>query len=316
LWGLLSSRWGVEMAEDSVKNIVGKKRTLGRGVVPLGGAEVATEKENIGQKSALERRTPPRGATIAADGTLRCRFECKYQISEAKAAAVEKFIQPYLHPDRYCKLQPTGSYPIVSLYLDSPNLQLCKESLTGQKNRFKLRIRGYNDDPSYPKFFEIKRRLNFTIVKDRHRVKHSEVERLLSGGPLPEQYYSTEQEPLKQFLFYMRAINAGPIVLVRYIRRAYEDDSENRVRITFDRKLSFKMCDQPRVTLNSPGWQRYPISDVILEIKFTSRFPTWLTHLARCLELQQQSFSKYASSVCGASAMRFSAPRVYGFNGT
>jgi SPX domain protein involved in polyphosphate accumulation len=202
------------------------------------------------------------------------------------------------------------------LYLDSPNLTLCKETLTGKKNRFKLRIRGYNDDPAYPKFFEIKRRLNTVIVKDRQRVKHSDVERLLSGGPLPEHYYSTEQEPLKQFLFYARIINAGPLVLVRYIRRAYEDDSENRVRVTFDRKLGFKMCDQPRVTLNSPGWQRHPINDVILEIKFTSRFPAWLTHLVRCLELQQQSFSKYANCVCGASAMKFSAPKVYGFNGT
>jgi len=312
LWEFLGPRWGVEMTEDSVEDIVGKKRALGQGIVPLGGVKVAPEKETVAQK----RLKLLKGATIAADGTLRCRYECKYQISEAKAAAVENFIQPYLNLDHYTKLQPTRSYPIVSLYLDSPNLQLCKESLTGQKNRFKLRIRGYNDDPAYPKFFEIKRRINTTIIKDRHRVKNSDIERLLSGGPLPERYYSTEQEPLKQFLFYMRTINAGPMVLVRYIRRAYEDDSENRVRVTFDRKLSFKMCYQPRFALNSPGWQRYPINDVILEIKFTSRFPTWLTHLVRCLELHQQSFSKYANCVCGAAATKIAAPRVYGFNGT
>jgi hypothetical protein len=304
------------MAEDSVKDIVGRKRTLGRGIVPLGGDKVATEKETIGRKSALERRiTPPRGATIAADGTLRCRYECKYQISEAKAAEVEKFIQPYIRPDRYCKLQPTGWYPIVSLYLDSPNLTLCKETLTGKKNRFKLRIRGYNDDPAYPKFFEIKRRLNFVIIKDRQRVKHSDVERLLSGGALPEQYYSTEQEPLKQFLFYMRTINAGPLVLVRYLRRAYEDDSETRVRVTFDRELSYKITNRPVVELGGPGWQRHPFNNIILEIKFTSRFPTWLTRMVECLELYQQSFSKYANCVCGASAMKFGSPRIYGFDG-
>jgi hypothetical protein len=299
------------MAEDSIKDIVSKRSSEGD-IVPLGGVKVAPEKETAAQK----RLGALKGAAIAADGTLRCRFECKYQISEAKAAMVERFIQPYLSPDRYTKLQPTGSYPIFSLYLDSPDLRLCKESLTGQKNRFKLRIRGYNDDPAYPKFFEIKRRINVAIIKDRHRVKNSDIERLLSGGPLPEQYYSTEQEPLKQFLFYMRTINAGPMTLVRYVRRAYEDDSENRVRVTFDRKLSFKMCYQPRFTLNSPGWQRYPINDVILEIKFTSRFPVWLTRMVRCLELHQQSFSKYANSVCGAAATKIAAPRVYGFNDT
>lgn len=244
-------------------------------------------------------------ATKAADGTLRCRFEMKYQISESKAAAVENFIRPYLELDRYCKLQPSSSYPIVSMYLDSADLKLCRESLTGQKNRFKLRVRGYTDDPAYPKFFEIKRRLNMVIVKDRQRVVHRDVERLLSGGSLPEQYYSTEQEPLKQFLFYMCSINARPIVLVRYNRRAYEGASETRVRVTFDRNLSYRMCSGPDVMLSGLGWQEHSINDVILEIKFTSRYPAWLTRMVRCLDLRQQSFSKYTHCVQGASSMRF-----------
>jgi hypothetical protein len=299
------------MAEESIKDIVGKRDSKG-GIVLLGGVRGAPEKE----RRSRVRNVPLRGAVIAADGTLRCRYECKYQISEAKAAAVERFIQPYIHPDRYCRLQPTGYYPIASLYLDSRNLTLCKETLTGKKNRFKLRIRGYNDDPAYPKFFEIKRRLNFVIIKDRQRVKHSDVERLLSGGVLPKQYYSTEQEPLKQFLFYMQSLNARPLVLVRYLRRAYEDDSETRVRVTFDRKLSYKMTNRPTVELGGTGWQRHPFNDIVLEIKFTSRFPAWLTRMVECLELRQDSFSKYAHCVCGASAMKFSAPRVYGFDGT
>jgi hypothetical protein len=298
------------MAKDSLIDIVGKRDSKGN-IVPLGGIKVAPEKQTVVQK----RLGPSKGATIAADGTLRCRFECKYRISAAKVAAIEKFIRPYIHPDRYCKLQPTGWYPIVSLYLDSPNLTLCKETLTGKKNRFKLRVRGYSDDPISPKFFEIKRRLNTVIIKDRQRVKYSDVARLLCGGVLPEQYYSTEQEPLKQFLFYMQSINARPLTLVRYLRRAYEDDSENRVRVTFDRQLCYKMTNKPVVELGGTGWQRHPFNDFVLEIKFTSRFPAWLTRMVGCLELQLDSFSKYASCVCGASAMKFSAPNIYGFDG-
>jgi hypothetical protein len=273
-----------------------------------------SSQDTVEQRSQRHSIVPLGGPQIAADGTLRCRFEMKYQISESKAAAVEHFIQPYLSPDRYCKLQPTGSYPIVSLYLDSPDLKLCRESVTGKKNRFKLRIRGYNDDPAYPKFFEIKRRLNFIIIKDRQRVVPRDVARLLSGGPLPEQYYSTEQESLKQFLFYLHCLNARPLIQVRYIRRAYEDNSETRVRITFDRELSFRMCDQPTITLGGPGWQRHSINDVILEIKFTSRFPAWINRMARCLDLKQQSFSKYVNCMNGASSMRFCSPDSYGFD--
>ena len=74
-------------------------------------------------------------------------------------------------------------YPIVSLYIDSPELQLCRESLTGQKNRFKLRVRSYTDEPEYPQFFEIKRRINQVIMKSRARVTDADVPNLL-GGPV------------------------------------------------------------------------------------------------------------------------------------
>jgi hypothetical protein len=276
-------------------------------VVPLDGAVTNPQAIKEKVKKPIESRF--RGL-IAADGTLRCRFEFKYYLSEAKAAAVEKFIMPYIHPDRYCKLQPSGSYPIVSLYLDSPDMKLCRESITGKQNRFKLRIRGYSDDPGYPKFFEIKRRLNTIIVKDRHRVSHRDVPKLLCGGPLPLQYYSTEQEALKQFLYYRNYIDARPLVLVRYNRRAFEDDSDTRVRVTFDRQLSYKITNQPEVVLGGSGWQIVPINGVILEIKFTSKFPAWLTRMVKCLEIQQQSFSKYVHCVNGACSLKFGAPEI------
>ena len=288
------------MSTGSNRDIVDKSGGTQRyQVVPLGSmAPVKTLKNK--RESRFE-------GLIAADGTLRCRYELKYYISEAKTAQIEKFIQPYIHPDRYCKLQPTGSYPIVSLYLDSPDMKLYRESITGKQNRFKLRIRGYSDDPAYPKFFEIKRRINTIIVKDRHRVSHRDVASLISGGPLPQQYYSTEQEALKQFLYYQNYINAKPFVLVRYNRRAYEEDSETRVRVTFDRQLSYKITNRPEVVLGGDGWEMVPIRGVVLEIKFTSKFPVWLSRMVKCLELSQQSFSKYVHCVNGAASLRYSA---------
>jgi len=266
--------------------------------------------KDAGSRPRKTRVEALRAVTAPADTMLRCRYELKYQITEAKAATVEHFIQPYIHLDRYCKLQPTKNYPIVSLYLDSPDFKLCQESLIGKKNRFKLRIRSYNDDPNYPKFFEIKRRMNTVIIKDRHRVMQRDVVPLISLWSLPPQYYSTEQEALKQFLLYMAGLNARPVVSVRYIRRAYEDDSENRVRVTFDRQLAFKVTKEPDFSLNNGGWYRSLLNDVILEIKFTSRFPAWLSRMAKCLDLQQQSFSKYVSSVKGSASLGFFPPEL------
>ncbi len=240
---------------------------------------------------------------ISGDHTLWPRYELKYRISESKAEAIAQFIKPYLHLDHYCKLQPNDAYPIVSLYLDSKNLQLCRQSLEGQKNRFKLRIRSYTDDLDYPRFFEIKRRADNVIIKTRTRVTHRSVAPLISGSSLPLQDYNTDGETLKQFQLYMASINAMPVIQVRYMRRAYEDDSDNRVRITFDRGLAYSVSSMPEVSLNGRGWQRHSLDGVILEIKFTDRYPAWLGKMAEYFELRQQSVSKYVSSIKRASLM-------------
>ena len=92
-----------------------------------------------------------KGAGKLTDELLACRYEFKYRISESKAAAIEQFIKPYLYLDHYCKLQPSSTYPIVTLYLDSQGLRLCRQTLEGNKNRFKLRIRSYTDELNYPR---------------------------------------------------------------------------------------------------------------------------------------------------------------------
>jgi hypothetical protein len=255
-----------------------------------------------------------RGLAKPVDRTLFCRHEIKYRIYESQAAAVEEFIRPYLQLDRYSKLRRDKAYPIVSLYLDSENLLLCKQTLRGVKNRFKLRIRSYTDEPGYPRFFEIKRRMNTIIIKNRARVRDEDVEALLAGAPLPPQDFSTDEQTLNQFQLYMKSIIAKPTILIRYMRQAYEDSSQNRVRVTFDRELCYKVTREPKVLLNGQGWQQNPISrgGVILEIKFTARYPAWLSRLVSCLNLRQDSFSKYATSVTNACSLGFCAPRLTG----
>jgi hypothetical protein len=246
------------------------------------------------------------------DHTLFCRHEIKYRITESKAAAVEQFIRPYLQLDRYSKLRRDKSYPIVSLYLDSDNLLLCRQTMTGHKNRFKLRIRSYTDEPGYPRFFEIKRRMNTIIIKNRARVRDQDVAPLLSGSSLPPQEYSTDEKTLNQFQLYMKSINAKPKVLIRYKRQAYEDTSQNKVRVTFDRELCYNVTRSPVVLLNGQGWQHHPISwgGVILEIKFTARYPAWLARMVGCLNLRQESFSKFATSITSACSLGFCAPEL------
>ncbi len=236
------------------------------------------------------------------DLNFGCRYELKYLISESKAHALMRFVESYLPLDRYCKLQPNSDYPIVSLYLDSHNLQLCRESLEGHKNRFKLRIRSYTDDPDYPRFFEIKRRMNTVIIKDRAQVKHCNVARLLSELSLPTGDCRPDGDTLEQFRLYMNSINAKPVVKIRYTRQAYENGMDNRVRITFDRNIAYSVTRTAEVAFKGGNWQRHLTNDVVLEIKFTGCYPAWLAQMVKCIGLRCQSVSKYTRSIQSASS--------------
>jgi hypothetical protein len=287
------------MAKDSAKQNRQKKT---RSFAPL--------RTMSGQKTPHHhRKSHPKGPE-PIDRTLGCRYELKYQISEAKAAAVAHFIRPYLHLDHYCKSRPDKNYPVLTLYLDSKRLHLCRQTMEGQKNRFKLRIRSYTDELTYPRFFEIKRRMNALVIKSRARVMHPDVEEVLSGAPLSKPVYRSDEETLKQFQFYSRSIAAEPVLRVRYVRQAYEGDTENRVRVTFDRELSFNTEPGRNLSLGGNGWQRHSGNIVILEIKFPSRYPAWLSQMAKCLNLRQQSISKYVSSVNQSFLLGHCVPRL------
>ena len=285
--------------------------------------EVVVPKTNSSRLKSRKARSAPvvlkpkRSATLLrrpSKGTpgknLFCRYELKYRISELKAQAVEQFIKPYIHLDRYSKLQPNGAYPIVSLYMDSQDMKLCRESMTGKKNRIKLRIRSYDDDTSTPYFLEIKRRLNNIILKSRVRITYDNMTAFMAGRSLPPQKYKADEQTLRQFQLYMHCIQAKPKILIRYMRKAYEDDSDNRVRVTFDRLLCHNTCSEPIVRFNGMGWQHHRQRGVILELKFTSRYPAWLSRMTKYFDLQRESMSKYATSVKHACLMGFCAPQL------
>jgi len=238
---------------------------------------------------------------------IRSRHELKYLITEAQAAVIVERIRPFMRPDHH---SGGGQYPLVSLYLDSEDLRLCRESLDGVKNRYKLRIRSYSDDPDSISFFEIKRRINQIIVKSRARVRHRDVGLILAQGITAFSGTEDNRENLAQFLFYRRQIHADPVVRVRYTRQAFESRFDDDVRVTFDRRISLNITRAPVLDLNGFGWQRPPEHGVVLEIKFTHGYPAWLARMARELGLRQQSISKYARMVTRACAMRFCAPVV------
>lgn len=247
---------------------------------------------------------------IPGDRTLWCRHEYKYLISEVQAAAIAEYIRPYMKLDRYSELKEGNAYPICSLYLDNDSLKLYRETMTGVKNRFKLRIRSYTDDPETPRFFEIKRRVNRIIIKSRARVMTDSVAAIVAGQIRPPQDNSIETQALYQFLLYKNTINAKPVVRVRYMRQAFESFTNDSIRITFDRKLSSNVTQNLDMSLGGSGWLTLPLPGVILEIKFTGRFPAWLSRMVKTLGIEARSVSKYGICVQQLFNVRYCTPII------
>ncbi len=235
------------------------------------------------------------------DNLQHQRLELKYIVPEETAVAARDFVRAYLTLDKFGVGRPDLSYPIHSLYLDSDDLALYWHTINGNKNRYKLRLRYYSDKSGAPVFCEIKRRINGAILKQRGAVKRSAVEGLLAGQlPEPEQLFSDDpgQLPaLERFCELMQHHQAKPKAHVAYRREAWVNSSGNATRVTMDRQVRFEF--EPAMLLRTE--LRRPLEvfpdRVVLELKFTGRFPDWFGELARSFNLWQCAAAKYADGV-------------------
>lgn len=239
---------------------------------------------------------------MAVDRMQTQRFELKYLIPEEKALRVRDFVQSYLGLDEYSAVQPDLSYPVHSLYLDSDQLTTYWDTINGNKNRYKLRLRYYSAEPGSPVFFEIKRRMNSCIMKQRGGVRMEAVESLLNGQfPHPDHLLSYNAKALvalQRFCELMSRIRAKPKVHIAYAREAYVSD-DDRVRVTLDRKVRGEpnLKSSVKTEMSRPAYSY--CDDVILELKFTDRFPNWFKELVRIFNVMQCGAAKYVSSVQG-----------------
>jgi hypothetical protein len=239
------------------------------------------------------------------------RFELKYHLTEETAVRVRDFVRCYIGLDEYSVGKPNFSYPVHSLYLDSEDLLTYWDTINGNKNRFKLRIRYYDANPGSPVFFEVKRRMNHCIMKQRGGVRNEMVEWLLAGHH-PEQTHLLSKSPkqmvaLQRFCQLMEDIHATPKVHIAYLREAYVSDDDS-FRVTMDRDV----CAEANLEGVIKTLMKTPHScfgpTVILELKFTNRFPNWYRELVEVFDLAQCGAAKYAEGVQGIGHRILRAP--------
>jgi hypothetical protein len=233
----------------------------------------------------------------------RQRFEFKYRVSPTEAISIRHYVMSYLDIDSYGAVQDDLSYPVHSLYLDSPSLKTYTDTLNGNRNRYKLRIRYYENGPNAPVYLEVKRRYDKVIAKKRAVVHRHVVQELLDGrfpeytdlvNPGAEQF-----EALDYFCNVRSRLSASPRVHISYRREAYENDESNAVRVTFDRLVNSEPMTGDLVEFRTESDNFVSVfgSEVILELKFTNRFPDWFNGIVQMYGLRQQSAAKYVDGL-------------------
>ena len=237
---------------------------------------------------------------MATDRLQTQRFELKYLVREETAQAVRRFVSCHLKPDEFAAKLPQYSYPVHSLYLDSPELSTYQAVQCGEKNRFKLRIRYYRNDDSTV-YFEIKRRTNEVISKMRAKVRREAVPLLLNGQPPQLRHLATPDGrqliALQEFCRLMHQLRATPRSHVAYQREAWMSPINNSMRVTFDRQVQCEPEFGCGLT-TALGEAVAPFDhQVVLELKFVDRLPNWCGEMVRAFGLVRGGAPKYAQGV-------------------
>jgi len=227
------------------------------------------------------------------------RYELKYRINEETATEIRKWLQPIFSMDKHVD-QSVGGYVVNNLYFDTLDLKFYHDTKFRKLKRYKPRARYYGNHLEDFLMLEIKNKENNIIWKKRKRVSidewtafknRSKFKSRETLSPLPDSF-----EEL------MCLTGAQPMMHVRYFREPWVSDIDDYGRVTFDRKLNYKLAhgswdieaqDEEMIFYDDPISTGHDDSPVILEIKTESLVPTWAIELIRNFNLSQMGFSKY-----------------------
>ena len=108
------------------------------------------------------------------------RVEKKYRITPKQRLCLLDTVGARLTPDSH------GISTVCSLYLDTPDFLLIRNSIDAKAYKEKLRLRSYGTPNENSKvFFEIKKKYKGIVYKRRASMKLSEAMNYINGGSPP-----------------------------------------------------------------------------------------------------------------------------------
>lgn len=215
------------------------------------------------------------------------RHEKKFPLSYGDYLLLRSSIACALDKDPHS--DGTGTYFIRSIYYDTYDDGDYFTKLMGVHDRKKIRARIYDFSSNQVKI-ETKIKSGAMLKKVTTTVSKESFQNFHKGTPDPEQL---GQYSSLLFLHYQEALR--PVITIDYDREAYVHPFSN-IRINFDKNIRWTNTNHK---LFDPHLDTLPLTEdfyCLMEVKYDTYLPDWLTGLLNQAQTTQSSFSKYCSS--------------------
>lgn len=214
------------------------------------------------------------------------RVEKKYRLTPAQKDALLGVIREHLTPDAH------GRNTICSLYLDTPDHLIIRNSIIAKSYKEKLRLRSYGTPTMEDHvFLEIKKKFKGVVYKRREVMTLREAMAYIENGAKP-----CDSQIMREIDYAMHFYRQPkPAMLIAYEREAYFDTDNPNLRITFDTNVRARDIDC-RLESGHAGDYLLPEDAILMEIKTEGAMPVWLAKaLSQCAILPTR-FSKYGTA--------------------
>ena len=213
------------------------------------------------------------------------RYEIKYLLTKEQTKYLVEGLKGHMVLDQY------GRTSICSLYYDTPNHRLIRESLDKPEFKEKCRLRSYGlAKPGKPVFLELKRKAYGIVYKRRIQTSIDEVNKFFNKNDVFSD--SQIEKEITYFRDYYESLK--PSCLIIYDREAYyEPDGD--LRLTIDYNPRYRL-DDLNLSTSTDGKSLLDEGSTILEIKVQEAIPICLSTLLSNGKIYKNSFSKYGEA--------------------
>ena len=214
------------------------------------------------------------------------RYELKYVLSKEQTEQLRQKLIGHMLVDQF------GKTSIASLYYDTPDYRLIRNSIDNPPFKEKIRLRSYGQaTEGSPVYLELKRKYDGIVYKRRVSSTIKDVESFFKR----EGQICKDGQIAREISYFRDCYqNLVPACLIIYDRVAYyEPDGD--LRLTIDYNPRYRLSDL-NLTTSMDGISLLNEGQTILEIKVQEAMPLWLTHILDEAQIKKSSFSKYGTA--------------------